>query len=114
MDVGVEPFSRPEVWVVQARVEHDPYATPWQRGRRNINKGLRARVFDEKGRDCTYCGEPGCSVLDHMLPVTRGGKNSFENLFPACETCNTSKGNRTLIEWLVYQLERKRPLRRFR
>ena len=45
---------------------------------------------------CRYCGLPH-SVLtyDHVLPKSRGGKSSVENLVMACKACNSRKGNRT-------------------
>jgi 5-methylcytosine-specific restriction endonuclease McrA len=51
---------------------------------------------------CAYCGEwllvAGGSV-DHMMPVSRGGTNTRENLCLCCLPCNKSKGNKTIQEW---------------
>jgi 5-methylcytosine-specific restriction endonuclease McrA len=47
---------------------------------------------------CQYCGaQPGRSDLtvDHVLPRSRGGSTSWENVVTACGTCNRHKGNRT-------------------
>lgn len=47
---------------------------------------------------CQYCGtKPGLKMLsiDHVLPVSRGGPNSWDNCVTACVRCNTRKGNRT-------------------
>lgn len=44
---------------------------------------------------CAFCGEHLTPIkwhLDHFQPLSRGGKNSFENLEPSCETCNIMKG----------------------
>jgi len=61
---------------------------------------LRAAVFARDGYRCAYCGvetaEPHC---DHVLPLSRGGSNSADNLATACGACNTSKGAKTLEEW---------------
>jgi len=67
---------------------------------------LRLRIFDKyKGR-CAYCG---CQLedrfaLDHIIPANRGikGHASFKdetNLNPSCYTCNSSKSNKSIIEW---------------
>lgn len=50
---------------------------------------------------CTYCGEepPEGLVAEHVIPLSRGGTNSIENILPACKKCNSSKGAKTLHEW---------------
>ena len=47
---------------------------------------------------CQYCGgQPGRADLtvDHVLPRSRGGVTSWENVVAACGACNRRKGNRT-------------------
>lgn len=44
-----------------------------------------------RGLPCRWCGKPSNSV-DHIVPLSRGGANSFENFAPACLECNTRKG----------------------
>jgi 5-methylcytosine-specific restriction endonuclease McrA len=47
---------------------------------------------------CQYCGaEPGRAELtvDHILPRSRGGLTTWENVVAACGACNRRKGNRT-------------------
>ena len=48
---------------------------------------------------CVYCGEPA-SQKDHVIPRSRGGGNTQDNLVPACARCNQAKGDRTPEEWL--------------
>ena len=69
-----------------------------RRIRKNIPKKLRARIFDEKGRKCSYCPDPWATNLDHVIPVTKGGQNSFENLVPCCGSCNSRKGTKDSVE----------------
>ena len=38
--------------------------------------------------------------IDHVVPLSRGGKHEIENLLPACRSCNSSKGAKLLEEWL--------------
>lgn len=50
---------------------------------------------------CLYCGKPfPDSVLtrDHIVPVSRGGKDTWLNVVAACRRCNQHKGNRLLEE----------------
>jgi 5-methylcytosine-specific restriction endonuclease McrA len=49
---------------------------------------------------CTYCGKPGGTV-DHVVPLSRGGQHAEGNLVPACRSCNSSKADKLLIEWLI-------------
>lgn len=48
---------------------------------------------------CTYCGEETQTTFDHVIPVSKGGDDSISNQVPACESCNSSKSNKDVIEW---------------
>lgn len=56
------------------------------------------------GRDrhiCCYCGEefPDAKLTrEHIIPVSRGGKNSWMNCATACKTCNNKKDDKLLSE----------------
>ncbi len=47
---------------------------------------------------CQYCASKQSLTVDHVLPISRGGKSSWENVVAACRTCNGKKGNKTLRE----------------
>jgi len=50
---------------------------------------------------CQYCGEvlpAGELTLDHVVPRSRGGNSTWENLVACCHGCNRRKGNRMLGE----------------
>jgi len=52
---------------------------------------------------CSACGvllTPTNYSTDHIWPKSRGGTNNPENLWDMCRTCNSSKGQRTMREWL--------------
>lgn len=47
------------------------------------------------GHRCRYCGrKPKRLDQDHVIPVTKGGGHTAQNIVPACRSCNSSKGNR--------------------
>ena len=50
---------------------------------------------------CIYCGNELPLVPDHMIPLSRGGSNSIENIIPACNSCNCQKQARTFEEYLA-------------
>jgi 5-methylcytosine-specific restriction endonuclease McrA len=65
---------------------------------RNIVKFNRRNVFLRDNHQCQYCGEtfPHSSLsLDHVMPRSRGGETSWENIVSACLKCNVRKGGRT-------------------
>ena len=50
---------------------------------------------------CEYCGRAvkGNYHLDHRIPLSRGGNNSFDNFSISCSKCNLSKGQKTVEEF---------------
>lgn len=50
---------------------------------------------------CQYCGEDDISkknlTVDHVLPISHGGKSTYENCVTACGSCNSLKGNNKKI-----------------
>jgi len=68
------------------------------RGRQRRASSKRNRILARDGNRCQYCGTKGTAfdlTVDHILPVSRGGTTSPENLVAACYACNQRKGSRT-------------------
>ena len=62
------------------------------------SRGLRLnrrRVYKRDNFQCVYCGSEKSLTLDHIVPRSRGGKNSWTNLVTCCQSCNLKKANRT-------------------
>lgn len=57
----------------------------------------RAGVHARDGRRCGYCGKDA-TTIDHILPRSRGGRNTWKNTVAACMVCNQRKGDRTPAE----------------
>jgi 5-methylcytosine-specific restriction endonuclease McrA len=57
----------------------------------------RAGVLARDGHCCAYCGAKATTV-DHVLPSSRGGRNTWANTVAACYACNQRKGDRTPAE----------------
>lgn len=59
-----------------------------------------AAIVDAWG-SCAYCGlADGPFQKDCVLPISRGGRYTFENVVPACRSCNASKSNDEVTGWL--------------
>lgn len=84
----------------------------------------RRGVLRRDGQRCGYCAA-GATTIDHVIPRSRGGADSWENLVACCLRCNNLKGDRTPKEmgwtlrtiprpphgtaWLVRGAERSQP-----
>jgi len=54
---------------------------------------------------CHYCGRstpPKELTMDHIVPVSRGGKSTRGNVAPCCKECNTAKKQLLPMEWEQY------------
>src|SRR5215212_6556171 len=62
-------------------------------------KLTRREVFIRDGYTCQYCGrQAGDLTIDHVIPRSRGGPHTWDNLVSACKTCNHRKGGKSLGE----------------
>ena len=76
------------------RLKH--YVDVRGRQRRSSSKGNRILARDRYR--CQYCGKKGGDfdlTVDHIVPASKGGPTSPENLVASCRPCNQRKGNRT-------------------
>jgi len=56
----------------------------------------RRNILHRDGHTCQYCGYTGDKLtLDHVIPRSRGGGDTWENIVAACVCCNVKKGSRT-------------------
>lgn len=58
------------------------------------------------GKACAYCELPaestkrGNLTIDHVIPISKGGRHALRNIQYLCQPCNSSKGDRTMEEWI--------------
>ncbi|WP_169077253.1 HNH endonuclease [Microcella alkalica] len=114
--IGIhDAFDRPSVIVLRryVRVPHSRQVPLTRRG-----------VLRRDGNRCAYCGG-FASTIDHVMPRSRGGADTWENLVACCLRCNNVKSDRTPAEmgwrlrvqpkaphgtaWLVRGIERPQP-----
>lgn len=55
-------------------------------------------IFIRDGHKCVYCGSTKSLTLDHVVPKSKGGKDSWYNLVTACQKCNSIKDDKVLSE----------------
>jgi 5-methylcytosine-specific restriction endonuclease McrA len=62
-------------------------------------KLCRREIFIRDNYTCQYCGVRTRDLtIDHVIPRSRGGPHTWENLVSACRQCNHRKGGKTLEE----------------
>jgi 5-methylcytosine-specific restriction endonuclease McrA len=90
-------MSRPVVirLVTYVRVPRDTH-------RRKIT---RRAVFARDDWTCQYCGSRSNLTVDHVVPRSKGGPSSWDNIVASCAPCNRRKGN-TLLRYSGMQLAR--------
>ena len=70
------------------RVEHDLSTEQWT-------------ALQAAWGGCAYCGATGLPLQrDCVLPISRGGRYTLDNIAPACGSCNASKCNDEVTGWL--------------
>jgi 5-methylcytosine-specific restriction endonuclease McrA len=55
----------------------------------------------EYGGRCAYCARARKLQLDHIDPLSKGGAHEPENAAPACQDCNFTKHDKSLLIWLA-------------
>ena len=61
----------------------------------------KENIFFRDSYSCAYCKKHFSKkdlTLDHILPLSRGGTKSWENLITACKNCNNKKGNQVTLD----------------
>ena len=70
------------IWQAICRVE---------RGR--VSNKMRFAIYERDGYRCRKCGSTGKDLeIDHIFPISKGGKSEFDNLQTLCHRCNVQKG----------------------
>lgn len=78
--------------------------------RKQIPKSVRFEVFKRDKFTCQYCGASAPEVIlevDHIKPVSKGGRNDIQNLVTACRDCNRGKTNRELSDNSAVMIQKK-------
>ena len=66
----------------------------------------RFNVFLRDRFQCQYCGSKDDLTFDHVIPRSKGGRTTWENVITACSPCNLLKGGRTPAQAGMHPRER--------
>lgn len=70
-----------EIWDAICRVE-----------RGKVSNKMRFSIYQRDGYRCRWCGAKGSLEIDHIKPIAKGGKSTYDNLQTLCTRCNKYKG----------------------
>jgi len=85
--------QNPEVFINNAYLR---YARKMHNDRRLVTAKEIAKIYS---RPCIYCESTLLIEIDHIIPISRGGRHSIGNLAPACRSCNRNKSDSLIMEW---------------
>lgn len=71
-----------EIWQSICRVE-----------RGKVSYKMRFSIFERDGYRCRKCGSNYELEIDHIFPISKGGKSTYDNLQTLCHDCNSKKSN---------------------
>lgn len=77
--------------------------------RKPLSKKIRFEVFKRDSFTCQYCGQKAPDVIlevDHITPVSKGGKNEILNLVTSCFDCNRGKKDRVISDLSIIEKQR--------
>jgi len=82
-----------------------------KRRRRALKAGAQGRhteaewiaTLSKHDHSCAYCGSTGRLEADHVVPLSKGGTDSIDNIVPACKSCNCSKGGMSVEEFSAHR-----------
>lgn len=78
-------YNDRNIWDALCRVE-----------RGKVSNRMRFAVYERDGYRCKKCGQSDVEAnleIDHIIPISKGGKSTFDNLQTLCHECNVRKGN---------------------
>jgi 5-methylcytosine-specific restriction endonuclease McrA len=59
-------------------------------------KPSKAMIYKRDDNKCQYCGSTRSLTIDHVIPKSKGGGDTWDNLVVACCSCNAKKGDKLL------------------
>lgn len=76
-----------EIWQSICRVE-----------RGKVTNKIRFAIYAKDGHRCRQCGSTQDLEIDHIFPIAKGGKSTYDNLQTLCHRCNAKKSDSVTAE----------------
>ncbi len=77
--------------------------------RAEMRKVSRRAVLARDNHSCQYCGSRAHLTIDHVVPKSRGGATTWDNIVTSCAPCNARKGDRLPREAGMHPRTNPRP-----
>lgn len=61
--------------------------------RGKVTNAIRKSIYERDNYKCLKCGKMNDLEIDHIIPISKGGKSTMDNLQTLCHKCNKAKGN---------------------
>ncbi|WP_339765059.1 HNH endonuclease [uncultured Sulfitobacter sp.] len=87
-------YDNSRVHAKRSKSKPKPPAASWP-----IPQSLRKRIYARDGNKCHYCGSTQRLSLDHVVPQSRGGPHTDDNLVTCCKSCNSAKRDKGYLEF---------------
>lgn len=75
-------YKNKDFWDAKVRVE-----------RAKVSNKMRFSILSRDHYKCKYCGSTQNLEIDHIIPISKGGKSEYSNLQTLCHRCNVNKGS---------------------
>lgn len=73
--------------------------------RHAVRNGTRRQVFNKQNGKCSMCGDKLSYLnftVDHVIPISKGGKNTLDNMEAMCYMCNQMKNDYLKSDFLTH------------
>jgi len=102
LSAACKPHTKALAALSKAGIDYTPEQGVMPKARQGqVSESRRKKVYERDGGKCVYCGASDELVPDHIIPCAKGGTDRPSNLVTACVSCNQSKRDRSVDEFLV-------------
>lgn len=101
------PYTNGAIIAYQTRGKWNGF--PVSTGRDKSYRQAKLKLLERDGDLCFYCNEKlGQDItVEHLIPLTAGGKNELSNMVLAHYKCNNEQGTKTIVEKVKYAIDKQ-------